>query len=102
MAFYVILSKLTSEGSKTLHKHPERIGFVNREIQEFGCKVVEQFATLGEYDFVSIVEAPDNETVMHMAIDLSSRGTVEMKTLPAITIRELIHGLHGERNLGKE
>ena len=102
MAFYVVLTKLTSEGAKTLHKNPERIGFVNREIQAFGCKVVEQFATLGQYDFVSIVQAPDNQTVMHMAIDLASRGTAQMTTLPAITIRELLQGLHGEHNLGKE
>ncbi|MEX2354047.1 MAG: GYD domain-containing protein [Gammaproteobacteria bacterium] len=102
MAFYVVLTKLTSDGAKTLHKNPERIGFVNREIEEFGCKVVEQFATLGQYDFVSIVKAPDNQTVMHMAIDLSSRGTAEMTTLPAITVRELLQGLKSGHKLGKE
>lgn len=102
MAFYIVLTKLTSEGARTLHKNPERIGFVNREIQKFGCKVVEQFATLGQYDFVSIVEAADNQTVMHMVVDLSSRGTAQFTTLPAITIRELLQGLHGEQNLGKD
>jgi uncharacterized protein with GYD domain len=102
MGFYVVLTRLTAEGAKTLHNNPERIGFVNREIQEFGCKVVEQFATLGQYDFVSIVQAPDNQTVMHMAIDLSSRGTTEMITMPAITIRELLQGLNSENTLGKE
>jgi uncharacterized protein with GYD domain len=50
---------------------------VNQEISEFGCRVVTQYAVLGGYDFVTIVDAPDKETVAHMSIDLSSRGTVK-------------------------
>ena len=77
MPTYILLSSLTPEGSQTLHKDPDRLDAVNKEITEFGCKVVTQYAVLGGYDFVTIVDAPDNETVAHMSVDLSSRGHCE-------------------------
>src|SRR5499427_4955261 len=79
MPTYILLSSLTPEGSQTLHKDPERLDAVNKESSEFGCKVVTQYAVLGGYDFVTIVDAPDNETVAHMSVDLSSRGTVRSR-----------------------
>lgn len=102
MPVYVMLSKLTPEGAKTLHKEPGRTGRVNEEIRQAGCKVLEQFATLGEYDFVSIVQAPDNKTITHLSIDLSARGTVEITTLPAISIGELMDGLSDGHDLAKD
>ena len=74
MPMYILLSTLTPEGSQTLHKNPDRLEEVNKEIADFGCKVVGQYATLGSYDFVSIIEAPDNETIAHLSVDLSSRA----------------------------
>jgi uncharacterized protein with GYD domain len=74
---------------------------VNKEISEFGCKVVTQYAVLGGYDFVTIVEAPDNETVAHMSVDRSSRGTVKITTLPAIPVTELKAKLKGPKQMGK-
>ena len=73
MPTYVLLSTLTTEGGQTLHAHPERMEQVNREISEFGCSVVSQYALLGAYDFLTVVEAPDNETVAHLSVDLGSR-----------------------------
>ncbi len=78
MPTYVLLSTLTPEGSKTHHKRPDRVDEVNREIEEFGCKIVGQYSVLGAYDFVSIVEAPDNETIAHLSVDLASRGTLRI------------------------
>ena len=74
MPTYILLSTLTPEGRQTLHRNPERLEEVNREITEFGCKVVAQYAVLGPYDFVSIIEADDNETIAHLSVDLGSRG----------------------------
>jgi len=99
MAMYVLLSKLTPEGAMTLHNDPTRTGAVNFEIRESGCKVLQQFATLGEYDFVSIVEAPDNKAIAHLSIDLAARGTVSIKTLPAISVGELMDGLNDGHDL---
>ena len=99
MAIYVLLSKLTPEGAQTLHSDPSRVGEVNTEIRESGCKVLQQFATLGEYDFVSIVEAPDNKAIAHLSIDLAARGTLAITTLPAISIGELMEGLQDGRDL---
>ena len=99
MAIYVLLSKLTPEGAQTLHNDPARMGEVNSEIRESGCKVLQQFATLGEYDFVSIVEAPDNKAIAHLSIDLAARGTVSITTLPAISIGELMEGLQDGHDL---
>ena len=73
MPAYVMLSTLTPEGRKTLHDRPDRLAEVNREIEDFGCKIVGQYSVLGPYDFVTILEAPDNETAAHLSVDLGSR-----------------------------
>ena len=73
------ISTLTPEGRQTLHRNPERLEEVNREITEFGCKVVAQYAVLGPYDFVSIIEADDNETIAHLSVDLGSRGPCTLR-----------------------
>ena len=101
MPTYVLLSKLTPEGRQTLHEHPDRLEAVNRELTHMDVQVVAQYALLGPYDFLTIVEAADNETVAHLSIDLGSRGTMEMMTLPALTIPALTEKLHGPQQLGK-
>ncbi|MGA7761704.1 MAG: GYD domain-containing protein [Candidatus Binataceae bacterium] len=101
MPTYILLSSLTPEGRRTLHSDPDRLEQVNKEITDFGCKVVAQYAVLGGYDFVSIVEAPDNETVAHLSVDLGSRGTVNVMTLPAISISELRKKLKGPKQMGR-
>ncbi len=90
MGYYVILSKLTDEGRKTVKNKPERIIEVNEELKDMGVKVKDQFAVMGEYDFVNIVEAPDNETIMKMSVELGSRGTVQLLSMPAITLEDLL------------
>jgi uncharacterized protein with GYD domain len=100
MPTYILLSTLTPEGSQTLHTNPDRLEEVNKEIADFGCKVVGQYATLGSYDFVSIIEAPDNETVAHLSVDLSSRGTVHIMTLPAIPTTQFRDKLKGAQQMG--
>jgi uncharacterized protein with GYD domain len=102
MATYVLLSSLTPEGGQTLHAHPERLNEVNKEIANFGCQVVSQYALLGTFDFLTIVEAPDNETVAHLSVDLGSRGTVHITTLPAIPIDAFVKKLGASEQLGHE
>jgi uncharacterized protein with GYD domain len=86
MGVYVLLSSLTDEGARTLSEKPERIKEVNREVEELGAKVIAQYATLGRFDFLNLVEAPDDETIARVSIALSSRGTVKIETLTAIPI----------------
>ncbi|MDA8174659.1 MAG: GYD domain-containing protein [Nitrospiraceae bacterium] len=100
MATYIILSTLTDEGRKTLKHTPERMFEVNRELEKMGVKVKEQFATLGPYDFVNIVEAPDNETILRMSVELGARGSVHMLSLAAIPAGELVNKLHLEAAQG--
>jgi len=90
MPTYILLSTLTSEGRKTIKERPERIKEVNKEIEKFGAKVVEQYATLGRYDFVNIVEAPDNDTITRVSIELGSRGTVHIMSMPAKAIDDFL------------
>ncbi|NWF97396.1 MAG: GYD domain-containing protein [Nitrospirae bacterium] len=90
MAYYVILSTLTDEGRKTIKENPKRILEVNKELAKMGVKVKEQYAVLGPYDFVNIVEAPDNQTIMKMSVELGSRGSVQLLTLTALPIQEFI------------
>ncbi|RMG01953.1 MAG: GYD domain-containing protein [Nitrospirae bacterium] len=93
MGKYIILSTLTDEGRRTLKENPERIMEVNKELETMGVTVLEQYAVLGPYDFVNIVEAPDNETVMKMSVEIGSRGTVQLLSLVAIPAEELIKKL---------
>ena len=90
MPTYILLSKLTDEGWKTVREKPERIKEVNRELEAMGVKVVHQYATLGSYDFVNIVEAPDNKTIARISIEMGSRGTIQIMSIPAIPIDEFI------------
>ncbi|MCS7143735.1 MAG: GYD domain-containing protein [Archaeoglobaceae archaeon] len=87
---YIVLSRLTDEGAKTLKEKPQRIKEVNQELEKMGVKVLEQYAVFGEFDFVNIIEASDNALVMKAMIELASRGTIRTVTLPAIPVDELI------------
>ena len=93
MAKYILLSTLTESGRETLKKNPERIKEVNKELKELGVEVLKQWAVLGPYDFVNLVEAPDNEAIFKLSVELGSRGTIEITSMPAITIDELIKTL---------
>ena len=86
MGKYIMLSTLTDEGRKTVKMRPERIKEVNTELEKMGVKVLAQYAVLGPYDFINILEAPDNETISRVAIELGARGTVQIVTLSAIPI----------------
>ena len=84
-----------------IHKNPERIAAVDKEIEKIGCRVISRYALLGLYDFLSIIEAPDNETVAHLSVDLGARGTVNITTLPAIDIKTFIAKLSGPSHLAR-
>ena len=90
MAHYAMLSTLTDEGRRTLRSNPGRVQEVNKEIEAMGAKVVTQYATLGDYDFLTILEAPDNLTVADISVQLGSRGTVQIRTVPLIDVADFI------------
>ena len=90
MPYYIMLSSLTDEGAKTIKNNPARIKEVNAEVEAMGVKVLAQYAVLGPYDFVNILEAPDNETVTRVSVELSSRGTMRAMTLAATPIDDFI------------
>jgi uncharacterized protein with GYD domain len=93
MPTYILLSSLTDTGAETLKQKPERIKQVNKEVEALGAKVKAQYATLGPYDFVNIVEAPDNETIVRVSVELNARGSVRIQTLAAISIDDFIANL---------
>ncbi len=93
MAKYILLSTLTEAGRSTIKKNPERIKEVNEELKKQGIEVLEQWAVLGPYDFVNLVEAPDNKAIFKLSVDLGSRGTIQITSMPAITVDELIKSL---------
>jgi uncharacterized protein with GYD domain len=99
MATYVLLSTLTQQGRATLHANPDRMLGVNEEVERFGCHVVAQYPLLGPYDFLTIIEAPDNETVGHLSVDLGSRGTVNILSLPALSTKAFRDRLTGTEQL---
>jgi len=90
MPTYILLSTLTAEGRKTVKSKPERIKEVSKEVEALGARVIGQYAVLGPYDFVNILEAPDNETISRISVELGSRGTVQIMTLPAIPLDQFV------------
>jgi uncharacterized protein with GYD domain len=88
MATYIMLSRLTEGGAETVKKSPGRIQEVNKELAQMGVKVQQQYATLGRYDFVNIVEAPDLATVMKASVEMGARGSVRIETLAALPIEQ--------------
>jgi uncharacterized protein with GYD domain len=96
MATFIMLSRLSPEGMKTLKGNPERLQEVNREVEGFGARVVQQYALLGEYDFITVLEAPDAETVSRVSVELSSRATARYETLTAISVEEFVSRIRGE------
>jgi uncharacterized protein with GYD domain len=95
MAKFVMLTTLTDEGRKTITENPSRIKEVNKEVEAMGAKVLAQYAVLGPYDFVNILEASGNEAVSKVAIALGSRGTLQTMTLAAMDIDAFIASLKG-------
>ena len=93
MAIYIMLTTLTDEGRKSIKENPNRIKEVNKEVEAMGVKILAQYAVLGPYDFVNILEAPDNKTVSKVAIELGSRGTLQTMTLSAMSVDELTSSL---------
>jgi uncharacterized protein with GYD domain len=90
MAVYLMFTTLTDEGRKTIKEKPERIKEVNKEVEAMGVKILAQYAVLGQYDFINILEAPSNEVVAKVAIELGARGTLQTMTLAAMTLDDFI------------
>ena len=90
MPVYILLSSLSQQGVQTLKSNPERLRQVNEDIEELGAKVLHQWATLGEFDFVNVVEAPGIETIAKISVALGARGSTRIETLPAIEIEDFL------------
>lgn len=93
MAIYVMLTTLTEDGRKTIKDKPERIKEVNKEVEAMGAKIIAQYAVLGPYDFVNILDAPNNQVITRVAVELGSRGTLQTMTMAAIDIDGFIETL---------
>ena len=89
-----MLTKLTTWGRKSVKERPERIKEVNKEVEAMGVRIIGQYAVLGPYDFVNILDAPDDAAVSRVAIELGSRGTLETMTMSAITLNEFVANLN--------
>jgi uncharacterized protein with GYD domain len=90
MPTYIMLTTLNPEGVQTIKNNPGRIREVNREIEQLGATVKAQWATLGRFDFINVVEAPDEQTIARVSLELGSRGTGKYETLAAIPIDDFI------------
>src|SRR6184192_3163792 len=86
MPTYIMLSTLTAQGVQTLKANPDRLREVNRDVEELGAKVLHQWAVLGPFDFVNVVEAPDLATIAKVSVALGARGSTKIQTLEALSI----------------
>ncbi|MDD5038506.1 MAG: GYD domain-containing protein [Dehalococcoidales bacterium] len=90
MAIYIMLTSFTDEGRRTVKSNPQRILEVNREVEAMGVKILAQYALLGPYDFVNVLEAKDNKAISKVAMELGSRGTLQTLTMAALTMDDLM------------
>jgi len=93
MQTYILLSNLTAQGVQTLKSNPARLREVNNDVEELGARVLHQWATLGPFDFVNVVEAPDAATIARVSVALGARGSAQLQTLTALTIDEFLTAL---------
>ncbi len=90
MPTYILLTTLNAEGVQTIRNNPERIHEVTREVEALGAKVVGQWATMGRYDFINVIDAPDEATMLRISVELGSRGTGRYETLPAVPVDQFV------------
>ena len=90
MALYLMLTTLTEKGVQTLNSNPARVREVNRDVEELGAKILHQWASLGAYDFVNVVEAPDDLTIARVSVALGARGSSKIESLPLVSVDDLL------------
>ena len=90
MPTYILLTTLTAQGRQTLQANPGRLRQVNLDVEELGCRIVHQWATLGPFDFLNVVEAPDEATIAKVSVVLGARGSANLQTVPAMSIEDLL------------
>jgi len=95
MRTFILLSTLSPQGMQTLRATPERLLEVNREVEALGGRVVQQWALLGDYDFLTVIEAPDEKAIARLTLELAARGSAHFETLPAIDVDEMIGLMSG-------
>lgn len=95
MPLYLMLTTLTEKGTQTLNSNPGRLREVNADVEELGAKVVHQWACLGEYDFISIVDVSDEIAMARLSIKLAARGSVKFETLPLLAVDDVLAALEG-------
>jgi uncharacterized protein with GYD domain len=93
MPLYLMLTTLTEKGVQTLNANPARLREVNGDIEELGARIVHQWAAIGVYDFVNVVEAPDDLTLARISVRLGARGSVRFESLPLIPVDDLLGAL---------
>ena len=93
MPLYLMLTTLTEKGRQTLNANPARLREVNRDVEALGAKVLHQWASLGEYDFVNVVEAPDELTMANLSVKLGARGSVKFQTMALLQVDDFLAAL---------
>jgi uncharacterized protein with GYD domain len=93
MPKYIMLTTLTDQGLQTLRSHPERLRAVNRDVEELGAKVLYQWACLGPFDFVNVIEAPDAATVARLSVALGARGSAKLQSYELMEVDEFLAAL---------
>ena len=102
MPIYVMMTSLTAEGRKTIMKNPGRIWEVNKEVEDMGAKILCQYALLGQYDFINILEASNAQVIARVSSALGARGTVVPLAMTAISMEDLIKEMQMAKAINKD
>jgi uncharacterized protein with GYD domain len=95
MPTYIMLTTLTDQGLQTLRSNPQRLRAVNRDVEALGAKVLHQWACLGPFDFVNVIEAPDAATVSRISVELGARGSAKLQSYELLSIDDLLGAIEG-------
>ena len=94
MPTYLLMTTLTAQGVQTLKANPDRLREVNRDVEELGARVLHQWAVLGPFDFINVVEAPDTATITKVSVALGARGSSKIQSWEALEIEDFLNQLN--------
>ena len=88
MATFIRLVSMTEQGVKNILKFSEQVAEAKKILEANNARFIEVYATLGRYDFVAIIDAPDEKAIAKVSALIASQGNFRAETLPAVPLEE--------------
>ncbi len=90
MPIFIRLVNLTEQGARNMSNLPKMLQDAQRVMEKHDTRVLHQYTTLGNYDLVTIIEAPDARTATRVSAEIAAQGNFRAETLAAVSINEFL------------